>query len=633
MLLGSFGGKGRPLTLALVRIRVLVVSASMGAGHDGAARELVRRLQAEGHDAEMRDFMKAAPARIGDLVRASYELQMRHAAWTYDLTYRLWYLLPFMCPPIGWFMCWLTGRRVLRWANDYDADVVVSTYPLASTVLGQLRRHGRLALPAVNFITDFGVHPLWVHPDIDLNMAVHPRPAFEAATKSGRPAIATGPMVSPGFSVPHDRAEARADLGLRDEDRAVLIVAGSWGVGAVAKTFRAIAAGGRFVPIAVCGRDERLRKRLSQIPGGRALGWRDDMPALMAASDALVENAGGLTSMEALQVGLPIISYKPIAGHGKENTAEMDEAGVSRVAHSTTELFELLDAVTQAGPTRRAMVDAGRDMFVSDPADHVVDLVRNGLSDVTMVGGVVHPAPVAVAAAVAGGRRPQRPSALVARVAAAVAAVPLLWAALTSGVGAVTAYGAGVAHPRGNVGPVAFIGVRLDGPELVDATIQQTLASLHATAVVDRTTALENPVAVQHLASLEVDVEGGGAGPRLDRRGHRVTMTPWDRAQLDVGANASLTQILGQPVKVFVPGRRLNAFDLVATYTSHSRPVVPDQTFQPADVDSSLHVVSHHVYLINGVGATSAQVEDLLQQLSTRLADAHLQGAPLVMLR
>ena len=43
------------------------------------------------------------------------------------------------------------------------------------------------------------------------------------------------------------------------------------------------------------------------------------MPALMAAADALVENAGGLTCMEAFAVGLPVITFQPIAGHGKDN--------------------------------------------------------------------------------------------------------------------------------------------------------------------------------------------------------------------------------------------------------------------------------------------------------------------------
>ncbi len=84
----------------------------------------------------------------------------------------------------------------------------------------------------------------------------------------------------------------------------------------------------------------------------------------------------------------------------------------------------------------------------------------------------------------------------------------------------------------------------------------------------------------------------------LSRRGRR--------AHLDVQSCALLTRIVGQPVKVFVPGRRLNAFDLVASYTAHSRTVVPDVIVSPDDTDQSLHLVARHIYLINGEEATPA---------------------------
>ncbi|MDQ1392875.1 MAG: hypothetical protein QOF30_1852, partial [Acidimicrobiaceae bacterium] len=607
-----------------MQTRVLVVSASMGAGHDGAARELVRRLKAEGHEAEMRDFLTSPPLRIGDLLKSSYEFQMKYMAWSYELTYRLLYRAPGLCPPIGRFMTRLTGPHLVQWATDFHADVVVSTYPLTSVVLGELRLAGRLHVPTINFITDFGVHPLWTHRGIDLNLAVHPHPAAQAEAKSGRPSIATGPMVSGRFAAPHDRAASRAQLGLSAHDRAVLIVSGSWGVGDVSRTFRIIAGSGQFVPVVVCGRDERLRERLSRLPGGRVLGWTDDMPALMAAADALVENAGGLTAMEALSVGLPIISFRPIAGHGRENTAEMQDAGVSRVARNGQQLLAFLEDVTKPGPARQAMVAAGKAMFVADPTRYVQhaavvgaarladrDLLAAvaagyGEADFDQVAGIAdrvdfdpaeelrallagadhdngelapivpigsgkaghrsaghnngrptaassgtepqpqpQPQPqsagiVALSAgAAAAGHpaddeevlaptgtdgaadppprgRPRRPSVAVARMAALVAAVPLIWAALTSGVGVATAYGAGVAHPRSHSGNVAYIGVRLAESQLTSPVIAQQLADLNASAVVDEQTAAKDPADIQRLVGLGVDVENGGAGRRID---------------------------------------------------------------------------------------------------------------------
>ncbi|MGI8491256.1 MAG: MGDG synthase family glycosyltransferase, partial [Acidimicrobiales bacterium] len=285
--------------------RILVLSASMGAGHDGAARELAHRLRSEGHAVEVRDFLEAGPIRMGAALKIGYRFELSHAPSMYDATYRFWQRVPGLCPLVAWLVAALTGRRVLRWVSEGGFDLVVSTYPLSTLCLGHLRSRARLAVPAVNFITDFGVHPLWVHRGIDLNLAVHETPAATARERSGRPTLACVPLVSGEYEAARDpalRAAARAQLGLLEGEVAVLIVAGSWGIGGIGDGFEAVTCAGRFVPVVVCGHDGRLHRRvasLASLSGAPAvvLGWTDQMPALMAACDALVENAGGLTSL------------------------------------------------------------------------------------------------------------------------------------------------------------------------------------------------------------------------------------------------------------------------------------------------------------------------------------------------
>lgn len=48
-----------------------------------------------------------------------------------------------------------------------------------------------------------------------------------------------------------------------------------------------------------------------------ALGWQPDMPGLMAAVTALVDNAGGQTCQEAFAAGV-LVTYRPIPGHGHQ---------------------------------------------------------------------------------------------------------------------------------------------------------------------------------------------------------------------------------------------------------------------------------------------------------------------------
>lgn len=364
------------------QLQVLVVSASMGAGHDGAARELARRLQRLGYSSDVRDFLESGPLRIGAALRRSYEIQLRYLPGTYEATYRMWFRAPWLCPPLARFVAILTRRRLLSWIDDAGPCAILSTYPLATLSLGELRKTGRLAVPVANYITDFGVHPLWIHAGVDLTLTVHEGPARRAAELSGIQSNVCEPAVSEAFepSGLPSRQESRRKLGLDDPERAVLVAAGSWGVGQVEQTVRDVAAGGRFVPVVACGSDRRLRSRLDRVVGRESmravvLGWTDDMPGVIAACDVVVDNAGGLTAFEAMRAGVPVVSYKTIPGHGRENAEAMSEAGVVSGAADADALSLLLDALTHAGPARAAQVSAASKMFGPDPAELIAAMV------------------------------------------------------------------------------------------------------------------------------------------------------------------------------------------------------------------------------------------------------------------
>ena len=446
-----------------------------------------------------------------------------------------------------------------------------------------------------------------------------------ASRRTGRPSLACGPVVSAAFHAPsaEERSLARARFGLLPADRAVLIVAGSWGIGEVEETLRAVAASGRrYVPVVVCGRDDQLLTRMQACAAGLesrsvVVGWTDQMPAVMAACDALVENAGGLTSLEAFRSGLPVISYQPIAGHGKENTAAMAAAGVSRFARDAEDLAIALETVTFDGPERWAQVATAAEMFADDGAALVLAVA----GDTSLI-----PSPVPEQWRPARWHRPAR---VAARIGAATAvAAALGWTGMTTGVELAAASGMGVAHPAANSGGTVFLGARLTAAELNDPRIGVELRGLRATAVVDERTALLAPIAVQTLAHTGVDVESGGRGEWLTENGALSRPAPWNRAQDDARASRWLSDLTGQPVRVFVPMRRVNGFDLMASGAAHDTVVVPDGVLD-ANESEGMTFAARHIYILNGLGATPDQLQALLSRVEAGAASQGLLVAPL----
>ncbi|NMH97571.1 glycosyltransferase [Pseudonocardia sp. K10HN5] len=351
--------------------RVLILTAGVGAGHDGAAYELARRLRRCGVEVDVRDYLDALPAVGRRIVRDCYMPAVQHTPRFFDwlfvsLEHRRWVQLTVLR------FCRLSEGVVRRWASG--ADVVVSTYPLASQTLGRLRAAGLLTVPAVTFLTDPAAHRMWCHPDVDMHLTVTSATVTDGS-RYGVALRAAGALAEPRFSrsvLPADRARIRAELGVEGDEPVVLISAGSLGLGLVPDAVDAILRHPRVRVVVLCGRNESLRRRLATQDRVSALGWRDDVPDLMAAADALVHNAGGLSFTEALVAGLPSISYLAIPGHGRANASVLAAAALAPWPSTPDELAAAIDEVVarpRAAPT--PMVRPGQP----DAAAMILELI------------------------------------------------------------------------------------------------------------------------------------------------------------------------------------------------------------------------------------------------------------------
>ncbi len=364
--------------------RVVILSATVGQGHEGAARELARRLEDRGVDTEVHDYLHALPALGRWVVRDGYRPAVQHTPrffdWLFEsLESRRW------VQRIGAWLCRSAEPTVLRWARG--ADVVVSTYPLASQTLGALREAGSLGVPAVTYLTDPAAHRQWCHRGVDRHLTVTQATADDGA-RYGIDMQAVGALCAPRFTRPihpGTRTQVRRELGLPAALPVVLISAGSLGMGLIPDAVHAVGEHPDAWTVVLCGRNTALRRRLAGFPRVVALGWRHDVPELMAAADVLVHNAGGLSFTEALVAGLPAITYMPIPGHGLANAAVLAAAGLAPWPRTPTGLVTAIDgalarprtaatgpgtrdaAAVVAGLAGRPVVPLGRPYPTRDP--------------------------------------------------------------------------------------------------------------------------------------------------------------------------------------------------------------------------------------------------------------------------
>src|SRR5262249_25443102 len=164
-------------------------------------------------------------------------------------------------------LTWLGADGILRLIQRHRPDVVVSTYPSTTEVLGRLRRGGRLDVPVCAAVTDLAALWYWATPGADIHLVTHAESIAEVreiAGASTRVLCVTG-FTDRAFVQPRRRGDARAALGLPVGAEIVLVSGGGWGVGRLEAALEVALGLSRVgLVVCLCGRNERLRDRLER---------------------------------------------------------------------------------------------------------------------------------------------------------------------------------------------------------------------------------------------------------------------------------------------------------------------------------------------------------------------------------
>ena len=347
--------------------RVLIFMADIGAGHDLPAQLLADALASHVPAAEVTvaDGLEAMGPFLHALGRSGSETILERAPLLFEAQY---WLLSRIGPTrrlAGALLTRIGGDGLLDVVRRTRPDVIVSTYPGTTDILGRLRAAGRLDVPCVGAITDLAALRFWAHPGIDVHLIIHPESRAEVQAIAGTRAdirVVRG-LSRPEFESPSPRPTARDELGLPASDPVVLVSGGGWGVGDLERAARAVLAVPGAHAVCLCGNNARLRARLDAAFAGeprvRTEGFTTRMCDWMAAADVLVHSTAGLTVLEAQLCGTWAISYGWGMGHIRLNNAAYRRTGLAAVATTPDELARALREALRA-PRPRATGYAAR---------------------------------------------------------------------------------------------------------------------------------------------------------------------------------------------------------------------------------------------------------------------------------
>jgi UDP-N-acetylglucosamine:LPS N-acetylglucosamine transferase len=320
------------------------------------ARALARELEHAHAPAEValvNDF-RVLGRPLRQVLARGFAFHLGRVGWSYDLAYRLFTGLDAARLAGETALGALGGRPLLAAIEDHRPDVVVSTYPVLTAILGRLRARGRLRRPVCAVVGPLAGLGFWVQPGVDLHLAMYEQALPEIRRRAPAvPAHAIRPLVDPAFLAPADPARARAALGLVPGPL-VLVAGGGWGAGDLEGTARAVLAAGDARVLVVCGRNDPLRRhleaRFAEEERIGVLGFTRHMDDLLAAADVLVTATAGVSCFEARLRGCHVICAGFLIGHVRDNARAQAAHGLAVLAPSEAAVTAAARRALRRGP-------------------------------------------------------------------------------------------------------------------------------------------------------------------------------------------------------------------------------------------------------------------------------------------
>lgn len=377
-----------------MRKNVLIVTEEWaGSGHYMAAVALQQALLEEACEVRVIGGLGVASPLLRKLSRSTYYSSLAHFPGMWDHLYNrdVSAVSRVLQKPLAK----LLGKRLLeRVIEQQKPDVIVSTHAYCLSALAEAKKKASRPFLLLGVLTDFHIHPYWLHQEIDYYSVAHPKLAEQMSEmrQIGADRVrALGIPLRQSFqgNPLRSKQDWKRHAGIDPERFMVLICGGTDGYGDMADVAERLSQLAHPLTIVVVtGKNAQLQKQLQQRFGDvrsphvlHVFGYVDAMWEWLGAADAVVTKAGGLTCSEALAMSTPLILYQPLPGQERQNTRFLVEQGAAWEAQSSEDVAAILARLLASEAEYRAVVERMEPLGRPDSAKQIAQWLQTLSAD------------------------------------------------------------------------------------------------------------------------------------------------------------------------------------------------------------------------------------------------------------
>ena len=378
------------------RVHILILTASIGAGHTRAAEAIHAAIAARAGEnvrISVVDFMARDVSVIHYLMKRVYLMMLRFVPNLYDVFFR------FAGSAAGGGVvrsafAWVMVRTMGRLIRSYRPDLVVATHPFpegaAAAISRQLtaRYGGDFLLAAL--LTDYALHRIWLSRGVDTYFVATEAMAAQMAELGIDRSLVHVTGIPIARAERHvNRAAAKERAGVPFELPALLLMGGGLGLGDIERTLCALETSQeRLAVLVVAGHNAALAAHARTVASHsrhtiRVFSYTDEVHVLMRAADLLITKPGALTLSEAFAAGLPLLLHDPIPGPETENAVYATRRGSAVWLHPGEQIVPAVAEIlaNRLPAMRKAAHASAREEAADCAAQILMEMCRSKRGD------------------------------------------------------------------------------------------------------------------------------------------------------------------------------------------------------------------------------------------------------------
>lgn len=363
------------------KVDVLILTAFFGAGHYTVSKAIKEQALSKDEtiNIELLDLFNLVNSKFDKYLYKLYNFMTKDTPELYNFFYNM--KRDYKRNYQDEIAATIGLQKLSNYLKECEPKVIISTFPVCSTVVSKFKKKYNSNIPLITCITDVVDSWEWIKEGTDKYFV----PTNEIKQKLINKGVDDDIINVTGIPVRRSFLDLDTkSINKENNLKRILIMGGGRGAFDIGMDFLIWLDSLKDTKVTiVTGTNEELYQNLSEKNFKRIkiLGFVQDVASLMTKHDLLITKPGGVTLFEAINCQTPMIVQRPKIGQEIENANFIERSGIGIINENQDEMKmaieELFHKSERIDTMKKSIFDIKKTLETSKVGDYVLEFIAN----------------------------------------------------------------------------------------------------------------------------------------------------------------------------------------------------------------------------------------------------------------